>query len=473
MKKHIYVLALSFIGATAGMWMYHTYFNPVKKIYIEQEKKAVRTAEQEILHSDRYNLSLRTSAPTDFIDAAGLSREAVVSIRSLKAVNDPSYNNTFNASNGSGVIIASDGYIVTNNHVIEGSDQIEVVLNNKKEYTAELVGRDPSTDLALLKIEVRDIPFLSFGNSDSLSVGEWVIAIGNPFRLQSTVTAGIVSAKGRNINILENFGIESFIQTDAAVNPGNSGGALVNTHGELIGINAAIMTYSGKYEGFSFAIPSNLAKKIVIDLKEHGSVQRGWLGVSIIELNSSTADRLGLKEVQGVYLNGLTDEGSAEEAGLKRGDVMLEVNNFPTPTVPAFMEQIARYRPGDVVKITFIRGGVKQIIEAVLKNQNNTTDFISIRRDKVLKDLGIELRELDSTEKSKLGKGVYVVSVEVNSLIGKTNMDPGYILQTINGKEVENVNALVAILKTLKGKVIVEGFYENYPGEYPYSFEME
>ena len=272
-KKYLPVVLLSFFSAFGGMYVFYNYFNPVKKIYVEQENRAIQTAERELLFSDRFNSSMRSAAPTDFVKAANESREAVVFIRSLKSIRDENYNNTFGAATGSGVIISKDGYIVTNNHVISKGSDIEVMLNDNKEYQAEIIGHDESTDLALLKIKAdKDLPFLVFGNSDSLSIGEWVMAVGNPFRLQSTVTAGIVSAKARNINILENYGVESFIQTDAAVNPGNSGGALVNTRGELVGINAAIMTQSGNYEGFSFAIPANLARKVVKDLMEFGVV---------------------------------------------------------------------------------------------------------------------------------------------------------------------------------------------------------
>ncbi len=472
-KKYIFISLISFFSALGGMLVFYHYFNPVKKIYIEREQKAIQTAQNTLLFSESLNEKFRSATPSDFIDAANKSRDAVVFIKALKEYDDPSYNNSFHAASGSGVIISEDGYIVTNNHVVDDAREVEVLLNDNKEFSAEVIGVDPSTDLALLKINQSSLPFLIFGNSDSLSVGEWVMAVGNPFRLQSTVTAGIVSAKARNINILENYGIESFIQTDAAVNPGNSGGALVNTRGELVGINAAIMTYSGKYEGFSFAIPSNLARKVITDLMEFGSVQRGWLGVTINDVNNDIAKDLKIKDVEGVYIDGITASGGADEAGLTKGDVMIEVNGIKTSSMPEFMEQIARYRPGDKVIIKYIRNNNTDLAEVILRNQLNSTDFIAVRKDKILQDLGFELRDLDSSEKIRLGNGIYVVSIDINSTIGNTNMDPGYIITHCNSKKVASVDELIQYLQTTNEQVVLEGFYENYPGDYPYTFSIK
>jgi S1-C subfamily serine protease len=325
-----------------------------------------------------------------------------------------------------------------------------------------------------LKIETDDLPYLTFGDSDSLLIGEWVVAIGNPFRLQSTVTAGIVSAKARNINILEQQGIESFIQTDAAVNPGNSGGALVNTAGDLVGINTAIMTYSGRYEGFSFAIPSNLAKKVVYDIIEFGAVQRGWLGVTIINVDNAKADELGLKVVGGVYLDRVNNGEAASQAGLKKGDVIVGVNDIPTLSTPEFMEQVGRFRPGDNITLSFFRNGDEQKAQVTLRNQINSTDFVAIRKDKILTDLGFELRNLDKTEKARLdSEGVYVVSVSRGSKIERTNMDPGYIITKVNEKPIKSVEEVIKALEGHKGTVVLEGFYENYPGEFPYAFILD
>jgi Do/DeqQ family serine protease len=358
--------------------------------------------------------------------------------------------------------------------VVQDAEKIEVMLNDNREFDAKLIGTDPNTDLALLRIEDHGLPFLSFGDSDSLDIGEWVLAIGNPFRLQSTVTAGIVSAKGRNINILEQQGIESFIQTDAAVNPGNSGGALVNTRGELVGINTAIMTYTGRYEGFSFAIPANLAQKIIYDIKEYGAVQRGWLGVTITNIDSKRANDLGLDQVGGVYLERLNRGEAAFDAGLKSGDVIISVNGVKTLTTPQFMEQIGRYRPGDLVEMEYIRKKEKFLAKVTLRNQINSTDLVAVRKDKILRTLGFELRDLDQDEKDRLEtKGIYVVSVYRGSKIERTNMDPGYIITKVNEKPISSVQDLVDFLNDYDGMVVLEGFYENYPGEFPYAFSME
>ncbi len=289
-----------------------------KKMIKENQEIALAVAEREMVLSDRFSQSYRSSYPTDFIHAAEMSRKAVVFIKS-DANNNKSFSDDqwLHSNSGSGVIVSSDGYIVTNNHVLDGAKKIEVTLNDNRVFIADIVGADPSTDLALLKISSLDLDYLIFGNSDSLQIGEWVMAVGKPFRLQSTVTAGIVSAKARNINLLTNHGIESFIQTDAAVNPGNSGGALINTRGDLVGICTAILSHSGRYEGFSFAVPSNLAKKVINDLKEFGVVQRGWLGIEIENIDNKTAKELGLSEVSGVFISSVSKGGGASDAGLK------------------------------------------------------------------------------------------------------------------------------------------------------------
>ncbi|HNB32129.1 MAG TPA: trypsin-like peptidase domain-containing protein, partial [Saprospiraceae bacterium] len=265
---------------------------------------------------------------SDFVLASRIATPAVVFIESQATEDSKSFFVDKGTSTGSGVIISPDGYIVTNNHVIEKADNIKVLLNDNREYSAKLIGTDLNTDIALIKIEDSSLPYLEFGNSDSAQVGEWVLAVGNPFKLQSTVTAGIISAKARNINILnaQQYRIESFIQTDAAVNPGNSGGALVNTRGELVGINTAIMTYTGRYEGYSFSIPSNLVNKVIMDLKEFGAVQRGLLGVTIENVDDQKSKTFGLAKVAGVYISNTSKGGAADVAGLKPDDIILEIN---------------------------------------------------------------------------------------------------------------------------------------------------
>ncbi|MEO6168788.1 MAG: trypsin-like peptidase domain-containing protein, partial [Chitinophagales bacterium] len=325
-----------------------------------EEKQATSARFSEVSYSNTNDLA----GTLDFRYAAKRTTSGVVHIKTSYAPRQVSRNDQYNPfrelfgdqfgqqqpseSSGSGVIISDDGYIVTNNHVVDDGETIEVILADKQSYQAKVIGTDPSTDLALLKIDERNLPFITFGNSDSVEVGEWVLAVGNPFNLESTVTAGIVSAKGRNINLLrsrDTSAVESFIQTDAAVNPGNSGGALVNTNGELIGINSAIATPTGTFAGYSFAVPVNIVSKVVNDLMKFGMVQRGFLGVQIATLNADLAKAKGLdaKNLTGVYVDGVKAGGAGEAAGLKAGDIITKVNNAPVNTSPELQEQVSRY----------------------------------------------------------------------------------------------------------------------------------
>ncbi|MBP7642310.1 MAG: trypsin-like peptidase domain-containing protein [Saprospiraceae bacterium] len=475
-KTVLWMCALCLTSAFASVYIYASWVNPVKKIYIEESIKAKQAMEQELLFSDRFNSVFRAAVPNNFTSAASISVPAVVHIKSYENTKSGSglFTETYTSNSGSGVIISSDGYIVTNNHVVGSGTDIDVVLNDNKEYKAKFIGGDPYTDLALLKIEGTDLPFLMLGNSDSLQVGEWVIAVGNPFKLQSTVTAGIVSAKGRNINILENRGIESFIQTDAAVNPGNSGGALVNTNGFLIGINTAIISSTGGYEGFSFAIPINLAKKIITDIKEFGVVQRGWMGVELQNMDNSMANQMNMKSVTGVYITSVVKNGAASDGGLINGDVILQLNSEDIANVPQFMERLAQFRPGDKVSITYKRGTLVKTTNVTLKNQLNSTDLVAVRRDPILRKLGLEIRDLDSFEKTKYKvDGIMVISIEKGSIVGNTNIEPGFIITKVNEINIKSSKELINYFEQNKGKVVIEGFYENYPGVYPYTFEIK
>lgn len=472
-KLHIiYFLLCSFAISAGSIWIYDYFFNPWKTFSTNQRKEVFAVAENDILFSDRFNQVFRSSQPTDFVTAAEISRKAVVFIKSNGQSN--AETNAMAVNSGSGVILSSDGYIITNHHVVNGASKIDVTLYDNRVVSAKVVGNDPSTDISLLKIDFTDLDFLVFGNSDSLLIGEWVMAVGNPFRLQSTVTAGIVSAKARNINLLENQGIESFIQTDAAVNPGNSGGALINTRGDLMGICTAIQSNSGKYEGFSFAIPANLAKKVVADIREFGVVQRGWLGIEIENMDNHLAKSLKLNEVTGVYVASVFKDGGAYDAGLKNDDVIRRVNNVKTNNTAEFMEQLAQFRPGDQVSLLFYREGKLLNINATLRNQLNSTDLIGIRDDALLKAIGLELRDADKYEKAVFApQGVIVVSIKNGSIINMTKMEPGYIITKINNREVTSVNMLVKILSENAGKSIVfDGFYPKIPGEYPYTFVL-
>ena len=473
------LIIISFVSAMLGAAIATvgiiSIYKPGEKIYVEQTAKAQLMAENEFTLSARASEIFRSTAPTDFIKAANDSKEAVVFIESdVPLAESTYYTKKYTKSTGSGVIISNDGYIVTNYHVIKNAESVQITLNDNREFKAKIMGFDDQTDLAVLKIESSQLPYMIFGNSDSLMIGEWVLAIGNPFRLQSTVTAGIVSAKARNINVLEKQGIESFIQTDAAVNPGNSGGALINTNGELVGINTAILSSSGGYEGFSFAIPSRLVKKIVRDIKEYGAVQRGWMGVTIFGINADVAEDLGLDEVKGIYIDALTKNGAAKEAGLKTGDVLLGIDDTKTNTVPEFMQIVAQHRPGDELKVSYFRDGEISSLMVTLRNQLNTTDFVAIRKDKVLKDIGFELREMATHELSAENKkGVYVVSVFKNSKAGNSNIEPGYIITSINKQSITTVNELISFVENHDGTLVLNGYYENYPGEFPYTFNLD
>ena len=335
-------------------------------------------------------------ADTDFTTAAQLSVNAVVHVKTTytakkqSSVIDPFLEFFFGLPHyqerpqpqqqgfGSGVIISNDGYIVTNNHVIDRADMIQVVLNDKRTYTAQLVGTDPTTDIALLKIEADSLPTITFGDSDMLKVGEWVLAVGNPFNLTSTVSAGIVSAKARNINILNAaMKIESFIQTDAAVNPGNSGGALVNTQGRLVGINTAIASETGSYAGYAFAVPTSIVQKVVEDLKQHGTVQRAILGVQIADITDRLAKDRNIHTLAGAYVNSVMELSAAHMAGITEGDIITHVNNSPIKTVAELQEQIGRHRPGDEITITLLRNNTSITLPVTLQNRQGTTEILT------------------------------------------------------------------------------------------------
>ncbi len=426
-----------------------------------------------------YTPSLATHlvAP-DMIMAANMSKLAVVYIES-RTVSAGGYfsRRNYSGSTGSGVVISDNGYIATNHHVIEDGGDIIVLMEDGHEYDAKLVGSDPSTDLALLKIEASGLPYLTFGDSDSLMVGEWVMAVGNPFKLYSTVTAGIVSAKSRNINILDEGGIESFIQTDAAVNPGNSGGALINTRGQLVGINTAIMTYSGQYEGFSFAIPANLAKKVLEDIREFGSAHRGWLGVVIRPIDNSSAQEAGLDEVSGVVIEQVNAGSAADAGGLKTGDVIVDIDGKKIISSPDFMGDIGQHRPGDVVTIKYYRSS--KIKEAKIKlsesSSGSTRDIVSSKSpDEILKDIGMEVREFDPNEEARLPvHGVIVSSITNDSKIAQVNMEVNFIITRINGVPVTNLDDFKDELKNAGSVIYLQGYYEKFKGDFAYNLDIK
>ncbi|HVD97696.1 MAG TPA: Do family serine endopeptidase [Cytophagaceae bacterium] len=369
-------------------------------------------------------------------------------------------------ASGSGVILTEDGYIVTNNHVIDQADKIEVVLNDKRSYTAVLIGKDPTTDLALLKIEEKGLPFVQYGNSDNARIGEWVLAVGNPFNLTSTVTAGIVSAKGRNINILrdkDNLAIESFIQTDAAVNPGNSGGALVDLKGNLIGINTAIATPSGTFAGYSFAVPVTLVKKVMDDLLKYGQVQRALLGVQIQDVTAELAKEKGISSVKGVYIGAVNSGSAAEDAGLMAGDVIKKINGTLVNSSSELQEQVARYRPGDKVKVTYERKGEVKVADIELKNKMGDTKLVKYEPDAVKSTLGADLSYASKEElkKLKLEAGVKVVKVK-DGKFQDAGVKEGFIITSVDKKKVSSPEEVINLIeRNQSGGVLIEGIYPN------------
>lgn len=379
----------------------------------------------------------------------------------------------YGEGSGSGVIISEDGYIVTNNHVIDNAKEIEVTLNDDRKYTAELVGADPSTDVAVLKIKEKGLTSLPLGNSDNVNIGEWVLAVGNPFNLTSTVTAGIVSAKARNINIIGNgeknvVPIESFIQTDAAVNPGNSGGALVNTKGQLIGINTAIASQTGSYAGYSFAIPVNLVKKVMTDLIDYGIVQRGYLGVQIADITQELKEDKGLPNLDGVYVAGAVEDGSAKKAGIKEGDVILKIGSKEVNSAAELTEEIGRRRPGDKVPTTIrTKNGTVKNIDIVLRNRDGETKLVSKEEIKKNVALGATFRELTKSEKSELGidYGLKIKSLSAGKLKSK-GLTEDMVITKVNNVSINSVDELTAKLNGTKGGVLLEVLTESGRREY-------
>ena len=358
---------------------------------------------------------------------------------------------------GSGVIISDDGYIVTNNHVVQDGDNIQVTLNDKRVYNATIVGTDPSTDIALIKIDEGNLPFILFGNSDSLQVGEWVLAVGNPFNLTSTVTAGIVSAKGRNLNILNGkTAIESYIQTDAAVNMGNSGGALVNISGQLVGINAAIASSTGTYDGYSFAIPVSIVKKVVNDIIEFGSVQRAFLGVNAQEVNNKVAKDYNLNKIQGVVVTSVIESSAAEVAGIKSGDVLIKVNGTLINSNAELKEQISRYRPGDKISITYLRNGNENTVNIELKNSQGTTSVVKTDINNVSDFLGATFEPLENEELMSLGlsNGLKISKLSSGKL-KNAGIKEGFIITSIDKKIVYNTDDVQKILQNKKGGILI------------------
>jgi Do/DeqQ family serine protease len=386
---------------------------------------------------------------------------------------------------GSGVIISPDGYIISNNHVVAGANKLEVVLSNKKSYIATLVGTDPNTDISLLKIEEKGLPYLNFANSDNIEVGQWVLAVGNPLGLNSTVTAGIVSAKGRGIGILSSQGkapnpIESFIQTDAAINPGNSGGALVNAVGELIGINSAIQSTTGYYQGYGFAVPANLARKIVEDIKKFGIVQRGFLGVMTLDLSNdqlvaayNKEQKTNLKSGNGMYVTGFSENSGAEDGGIKKGDIITKIDTYPITDFADLSAAVGSKRPGDRVLVTYSRNGKEYSTTVTLRDQKGGTSTRTKADLSVSEKIGSDFKELSERFKTDYGlnSGVIASNVIEGGEMAKIGIVDNYIVIEINGKPVNSQNDVEKILNNYKGNVQVK-FVDEYGRIYTKGFKM-
>lgn len=468
-KRISFGLLVAIAGGLIAIFIYTTFIEDVKtetKIQIVEQKPLGLVS----IHQQNNQTNF------DFTFAAEKSVNAVVHVMTQTYIESNYHSNplyeffygdrgiqkerTPIIGSGSGVIISDDGYIVTNNHVIDRSDEIEIVLNDKRSFKAKLVGTDPTTDIALLKIEEINLPFLRYGDSDKLKLGEWVLAVGNPFNLTSTVTAGIVSAKARNINILnDRYAIESFIQTDAAVNRGNSGGALVNLTGELVGINTAIASGTGYYSGYSFAVPVNIVKKIISDILEFGEVQRAFIGVSIRTVDANLAKEKNLDHVKGVYIESLTNGGAAADAGIHEGDVIIEVGEIIVNTSSELQEQISRYRPGNKVSITIVRKSTEKEFLVTLRNKEGNTNII---KTETVSILGGTYEIVSVSEKNRLGikNGIKVVDLK-NGKLRSNGIREGFIIVKVNNKSVNTIEELKQTINGIQGGIYLEGVYPN------------
>jgi serine protease Do len=461
-RQLLVIIGAAIIGGLVAVFAYSA--------LIDKKESAITQAKEPV---SLVSLKAGLDSTTDFTYAAEKTINAVVNVKTESTVQyrNPIYEFFYGdkyhgeeepvTGIGSGVIITGDGYIVTNNHVIENSDKVTVTLNDKREFEAKVVGTDHSTDLALLKINTEGLPFITFGNSDALRVGEWVLAVGNPFNISSTVTAGIISAKGRSMSIIEDdYRIESFIQTDASVNRGNSGGALVNLKGQMIGINTAIVSPTGGNVGISFAIPSSIVQKVVKDLIEFGTVQRAIMGVQIAEITAELAKEKGLDQLEGVYVEKVNENSAAKEAGIESGDIIIQINSITVKSPSELQEMVGRYRPGDKISVLVKRKDKTKQFEVTLRNLQGDTSVVKAGTFETI--LGAKLVNLDDQEKNKLGikNGVKVTELQEGKLKAE-GVKPGFVILQVNNKPIYSVDELEKLFKTLKGGVYIEGVYQN------------
>jgi len=509
MKKIGLMVLAAFLGGALAIGAY--------KLFERNDDRLSLTDKQNLLFANN-PVKISSAGAVDFVQAAAAVSPAVVHIKTTYGTNNTSDRNSMNgiedffdffggrgrrmmpqAASGSGVILTSDGYIATNNHVVDNADKIEVVLSNKRKVPAKVIGKDPNTDLALIKVDVDGLPFVKMGNSDNVQIGEWVLAVGFPLDLQTTVTAGIVSAKARDIGILKresqgytqeemmemqrtgvrikkpaSAAIESFIQTDAAINPGNSGGALVNANGELIGINSAIASQTGRNEGYGFAIPVNLAKKILEDFKQYGAVKRGYIGVSFTPLDADAAENLKIKDINGLYVNEVVPNGGAAQAGIKEGDIIKKVEGKEIYDSPDLQEKIGRLRPGDKVSLTVQKadGALKNVVvtlkpESVLASSAKP----ALKTGATVAKLGASFEPASAAVKNKYGvkDGVVVTSVEPGKLFDYFDVTKGLLITKVNGKPVNSTDDVEKALETsANGKTTISGVGEH--GTFAFSF---
>jgi serine protease Do len=503
MKKFGLTVLTAFLGGALALGTYkvieHKYADGMS---IEDKQKVYFT------NNPLPSSNLSSAGELDFSQAAAEVTPAVVYIRTTYASQASSgqdqmqqlFGDMFGQrmapqgpqmASGSGVIISPDGYIVTNNHVVEKAEKIDIVTNDHRHFIAKVIGTDPNTDLALIKISATNLPIVKLGNSDAVKVGEWVLAVGNPFKLTSTVTAGIVSAKGRGIGIIGseenqeqatpfghmrgqrpggkqlNTGIESFIQTDAAINPGNSGGALVNTKGELIGINSAIASQTGSYEGYGFAIPVNLAKKVLNDIQKYGSVKRGYLGVSFKELDQDAADALHIDKTVGLYVDDVAPGSGAAQAGLQHGDIITKVEGKTVYESSDLQEPVARLQPGDKISLTLLRGNDEKNVSVVLKaDAGNMTHRTASNKssEELYNKLGASFKSLTPAQKAKfhVNSGVMVTQVRPGLLFDDTQIPVGSVITSINKRPVNSTDDITSAIASMRnGNLIITGYYPD------------
>ncbi|MGQ0739457.1 MAG: trypsin-like peptidase domain-containing protein [Bacteroidota bacterium] len=503
LKQILLIIGVSAVSAIGSVMIY-TKVNPPKQALAQSDEGKVP-----VNYVGFFDTVTGAGEPVDFTKASSAAVPAVVHIKTkipAKKVSNQLPRNNRNSmedwfdqffnfgpqmqpeqrASGSGVIISEDGYIITNNHVISDggdgvADEINVTLSTKKTYKARVIGKDPSSDLAVLKIDGNNLPFLLYGNSDNVKLGQWVLAIGYPLTLETTVTAGIVSAKGRSIGInsrQSNTPIESFIQTDAAVNQGNSGGALINTDGQLVGINSAIYAPTGTYAGYSFAIPVNIVKKIVNDLIQYGDVKRGFIGISYPS-NENENERLvkqaGVADGQGVYVLAVPSDGAASLSGLKKGDIITKVNGYAVASGLEMSAQVASFKPGDKLPITYVRNNKEYTASITLKESAGKVDELAVNT--INETLGADLENLDKRKATQYGieGGVLVKKIKTGGAFSKTRMQEGFVITSVNDADISNLDELTKALQGSRGgSIYFEGIYPEAPGAvYRYPLILE